>query len=60
MNTAPIPGKIKILESSDFTTWTEMPVDYKAAARSVIIAGPDQDHVWVATDTGMILTIARP
>jgi hypothetical protein len=60
MNTATIPGKVKILESSDFKTWTEMPVDYKAAARSVIIAGPDRDHVWVATDTGMILTLARP
>jgi hypothetical protein len=60
MNTAPIPGKVKILESGDFKTWTEMQVDYKAAARSVIIAGPDQDHVWVATDTGMILTLAKP
>jgi hypothetical protein len=55
MNMAAVPGKVKILESSDFQTWTDMPVDYKAMARSVVIAGPDQDHVWVATDTGMIL-----
>lgn len=55
MNTAALPGKVKILESSDFNTWSEMPVDYKAVARSVVMAGPDQDHMWVATDTGMIL-----
>jgi len=55
MNTAAIPGKVKILESGDFETWTDMPVDYKAVARSVVIAGPDAEHVWVATDTGMIL-----
>lgn len=55
MNSAAIPGKVKILESSDFSTWTEMPVDYKAVARSVVMAGPDENHMWVATDTGMIL-----
>jgi photosystem II stability/assembly factor-like uncharacterized protein len=55
MNMAAIPGKVKILESSDYNTWADMPVDYKAVARSVVIAGPDPDHVWVATDTGMIL-----
>jgi photosystem II stability/assembly factor-like uncharacterized protein len=55
MNSAALPGKVKILESGDFNTWTDMAVDYKAVARSVIMAGPDQDHVWVATDTGMIL-----
>lgn len=55
MNTAAIPGAVKILESDDFTTWKSMQVDYKALARSVVIAGPDPDHVWVGTDTGMIL-----
>jgi hypothetical protein len=55
MNTAALPGKVKILESNDFSTWTEMAVDYKAEGRSVVMAGPDHDHVWVATDTGMIL-----
>ena len=63
MITAALPGKVRILESTDFSTWTEMPVDYKAVARSVVIAGPDAEHLWVATDTGMILhlgTILRP
>ncbi|HVP00465.1 MAG TPA: YCF48-related protein [Bryobacteraceae bacterium] len=55
MNTAPIPGKVRILESSDFQTWTEMKVDYKATGRQVILAGPDPEHLWVATDTGRIL-----
>ena len=32
-----------------------MPVDYKALARSVVMAGPDPEHMWIATDTGMIL-----
>ena len=55
MHTAPIPGKVHILQSDDFKTWSEMKVDYKAQARQVILAGPDADHQWVATDTGMIL-----
>jgi len=57
LTSVPIPGKVKILTSSDFTNWTEMDVDYKASARSVVLAGPDADHQWVATDTGMILRL---
>jgi hypothetical protein len=34
-----------------------MPVDDRAVAHSAIIAGPDESHVWVATDTGMILKL---
>jgi photosystem II stability/assembly factor-like uncharacterized protein len=55
MNTAALPGKVRILESDDYNAWTEMPVDYKAVARSVMIAGPDPSHLWLATDMGMIL-----
>jgi hypothetical protein len=55
LNTVPIPGKVKILSSANLTDWTEMDVDYKANARSLIMAGPDPEHLWVATDTGMIL-----
>jgi hypothetical protein len=55
LNTVPIPGKVKILSSTNLTDWTEMDVDYKANARSLIMAGPDAEHMWVATDTGMIL-----
>jgi hypothetical protein len=55
LNTIPIPGKVKMLTSTDLVNWTEMDVDYKATARSVVLAGPDADHMWAATDTGMIL-----
>jgi len=54
---SPIPGQVKILTSDDLENWTEMPVDYRAVAHSAIIAGPDDSHVWVATDTGMILKL---
>jgi hypothetical protein len=59
LNSLPIPGKVKILTSLDFETWTEMQVDYKAVARSLVLAGPDADHQWAATDTGMILHLVR-
>jgi hypothetical protein len=54
---SPIPGKLKVLTSDDLETWAEMPVDYRAVAHSAIITGPDDKHVWIATDTGMILRL---
>ncbi|MBZ5604782.1 MAG: hypothetical protein LAO79_20990, partial [Acidobacteriia bacterium] len=32
LNTVPIPGKVKMLTSTNLTDWTEMDVDYKANA----------------------------
>jgi Photosynthesis system II assembly factor YCF48 len=55
LNTPLIPGKITVLSTTNWTDWTPMDVDYKANARSVILAGPDATHQWMATDTGMIL-----
>jgi hypothetical protein len=52
---SPIPGKLKVLTSDDSEHWDEMKVDYRAVAHSAIIAGPDEGHLWIATDTGMIL-----
>ncbi len=54
---SPIPGKLKILTSDDFEQWSEMKVDYRAVAHSAMIAGPDEDHLWIATDTGMVLKL---
>jgi hypothetical protein len=51
----PIPGKLKILESDNLKVWKEMNVDYRAVAQRAIIAAPDAQHMWVATDTGAIL-----
>jgi len=56
---SPIPGKLHILTSDDLDTWTEMPVDYRAVARSALLTGPDDKHVWIATDTGMILKLVQ-
>ena len=33
------PGKVRFCKSSDLTNWTEMPVDYRADANAVILAG---------------------
>lgn len=55
MPQVPIPGKLKILKSSNLKVWQEMPVDYHAVAQRAIIAAPDTQNMWVATDTGSIL-----
>jgi len=47
-----------MLESRDLKNWSEMPVDYRAVAQSLVLAGPDPDHLWAATDTGMILHLS--
>jgi len=54
---SPIPGKLRVLASTDLETWEEMPVDYRAVAHRAMIAGPDESHLWIATDTGMILKL---
>jgi hypothetical protein len=56
---SPVPGKLKVLTSDDLQNWTEMTVDYRAVAHSALITGPDEKHVWIATDTGMILKLMQ-
>lgn len=51
------PARVRIFASTDYAQWTEMPVDYRAVARQVMLAGPDAQHLWLATDTGMILRL---
>ena len=58
--TLPIPGKVVMLSSDDLKTWHEMPVDYRAVATHVVLAPVDADHIWAATDTGMILQLVKP
>jgi hypothetical protein len=53
--TLPVPGKIKVLRSSNLSNWSEMEVDYRAVGLRGMLAGPDFEHMWLATDTGMIL-----
>jgi len=52
-----VPGKLKVLISEDLAHWDEMTVDAHAVARRAMISGPDPDHLWIATDTGMILRL---
>jgi hypothetical protein len=59
LNSLPIPGKVKMLSSTDLTEWKEVNVDYRAVAGSLVLAGPDADHMWAATDTGMILRLVK-
>jgi hypothetical protein len=59
LSNLPIPGKVKMLSSTDLREWKEMQVDYRAVAGSLVLAGPDPDHVWAATDTGMILKLVK-
>jgi hypothetical protein len=40
--------------SGDLVNWVESEVDYRAVARRVILATAGE-HIWAATDTGMIL-----
>lgn len=52
-----VPQKVKVLKSGNFTDWTPIPVDYRAVAKRVTLAGAGGD-LWLATDNGMILKLA--
>lgn len=58
-NQVPIPGKLKMLRSANLKVWEEMDVDYRAVAQRAMLATPDAGHLWVATDTGMILALDK-
>lgn len=51
-----VPQKVKVLKSSNFKDWTPIPVDYRAVAKRVTLAGAGGD-LWLATDNGMILKL---
>ena len=53
------PGKVKVFKSTDFSEWTEQPVDYRANSQRVLLAGSGED-LWLATDNGMILKLRAP
>jgi len=58
-NQVPIPGKLKILRSKNLKVWVEMDADYRAVAQRAVLAAADAQHIWVATDTGMILNLVE-
>jgi hypothetical protein len=45
-------------ESADLKVWREMDIDYRAVAQRAMLAAIDAKHIWVATDTGMILSLS--
>lgn len=52
-----IPGKVEVYTSRDYQTWQSMSVDYRASALRTMLAAPDEQHRWLATDNGMILKL---
>jgi hypothetical protein len=52
-----IPGKVVVYTSRDYEAWLSIPVDYRASALRTILAIPDGQHQWLATDNGMILKL---
>jgi photosystem II stability/assembly factor-like uncharacterized protein len=52
-----IPGKVVVLKSQDYQSWTIMPVDYRASAIRTMLSAPDPAYMWMATDSGMILKL---
>ena len=54
-----IPEKVQVLTSKDLDNWTPIPVDYRAEATTAILASSDDTHLWMATDSGMILALTR-
>ena len=58
-NEVPIPAKLKMLASDDWKVWRDMDVDYRAVAQQAVLAAADTRHIWLATDTGMILSLVN-
>jgi photosystem II stability/assembly factor-like uncharacterized protein len=54
-----VPGKVQVLKSRDLTSWTEMPIDYRATANRAILSVIDENNMWMATDSGMILKLVK-
>jgi hypothetical protein len=52
-----IPGRVVVFTSRDYKSWLSVPVDYHASALRTILAMPDSQHQWLATDNGMILKL---
>ena len=53
-----IPGKVRVVSSTDYIQWKAMDVDYRAEGHRAILAAVNEDNMWIATDMGMILKLA--
>jgi photosystem II stability/assembly factor-like uncharacterized protein len=54
---SPLPGRVRVKQSTDLSTWRELDVDYRAVAKRVTLALAPNGSVWLACDTGMILKL---
>ena len=54
-----VPGRVKVLKSRDFSTWTDIEVDYRAVANRTTMAAAGDRDIWLATDNGMILKLTQ-
>lgn len=54
---SPLPGRVRVVRSTDLRTWTELAVDYRAVAKRATLAVAPNGRVWLACDTGMILSL---
>jgi photosystem II stability/assembly factor-like uncharacterized protein len=54
-----VPGRVKVLKSRDFSTWTDIEVDYRAVANRTTMAAASDHDIWLATDSGMILKLTQ-
>jgi hypothetical protein len=52
---AQLPGKLRMLRTTDLKSWQDMKVDYRAGGNNAILARSPSGRMWVATDSGMIL-----
>jgi photosystem II stability/assembly factor-like uncharacterized protein len=53
-----LPGKLRVLRSDDLCNWIAMEVDYRADASRALLAEAGDGHLWISTDTGMLLELA--
>jgi hypothetical protein len=54
---SPLPGRVRVKQSTDLLVWRELEVDYRAVAKRATLAVSPNGSVWLACDTGMILKL---
>jgi photosystem II stability/assembly factor-like uncharacterized protein len=54
-----VPGRVRVLKSRDFSTWTDIEVDYRAVANRTTLSAAGDHDIWLATDSGMILKLTQ-
>ncbi|WP_031500783.1 YCF48-related protein [Bryobacter aggregatus] len=53
----PVPTKVRILHSKDYVNWTDLAVDYRAAAQRVYLSATPSGKVFAALDQATILSL---